>query len=64
MALAANEEIGTDLAVASKPGVHLEFDDDPDVDPKPELDPELDDKLDADLDASVVDGGWHSEAWG
>ena len=64
MALTANEELGTDLAVGSNSGIDLEFDEEPDADPEPELDPELDDELDVDLDASVVDGGWHPVAWG
>ena len=64
VALTANKDHGTDLAVGSDSGIDLEFDEAPDVDPEPELDPELDDELDADLEASMVYVEWHSVTWG
>ena len=57
MALAADEELGADLAVGSDPGIDPWFDEEPDVDPEPKLDPVLDDEPDTDLDDSAVNGG-------
>ena len=64
MALAADKELGTDLVVGKDPGVDPKFDLETDVDPERELNPLLDDEPDVDIDASILNGGWHSEAWG
>ena len=64
VALTANEELGTNIAVGSDSGVDLKFDEEPDMDPELELDPELDNEPNADLDASMVDVDWHPVTWG